>query len=107
MGGQKYLPLALNLALSIRRNAPQLERYLAFVALDREALHELRRHGFNAVLRQTHAKRKKTEKTFGASAVPQSTKAQRDDEIWKMRWLIQLTALNLGLNALVVDSDLV
>ena len=29
------------------------------------------------------------------------------DEVWKMRWLIAYTALDLGLQPLVVDSDLV
>ncbi|CAJ1450528.1 unnamed protein product [Effrenium voratum] len=87
-GEAKYSQLALNLALSLRRHAPQLERSFLCVALDRGAKRAMRKHGFKAIL---HAVR------------PNDLK----DAIWKMRWLILHTFAHLGIDGLVLDSDIV
>ena len=45
--GGRYLPLALNLALTVRRNAPAVEPHFVVVAADREAYRALQKQGFN------------------------------------------------------------
>jgi len=86
-GGPKRWSIAHNLALSIRRNTPHLERRFVIVGLDREALTRAEAAGFHAVLNE------------GSGDL--------QDDIWKMRWLIQATCVSLGLEVLVVDSDIV
>ena len=86
-GGPKRWSIAHNLALSIRRNTPELERIFVFVALDADAVRRAEASKFNVVLNQ------------GSHDL--------QDDIWKMRWLIQTTCISLGLEILVVDSDIV
>ncbi|CAE7226437.1 unnamed protein product [Symbiodinium sp. KB8] len=86
-GGPKRWSIAQNLALSIRRNTPELEPIFVFIALDADAVRRARDSGFNAVLND------------GSGDL--------QDDIWKMRWLIQTTCVSLGLEVLVVDSDIV
>ena len=89
-GGPKRWSIALNLGLSIRKNAPELEAIFVFIALDPDVLERAEAAGFNAVLQDRSG--------FGGDL---------EDEIWKMRWLIQTTCVALGLEVLVVDSDIV
>ncbi|CAE7270348.1 unnamed protein product [Symbiodinium sp. CCMP2456] len=86
-GGPKRWSIAHNLALSIRRNTPELESIFVFIALDADAVRRAQDSGFNAVLND------------GSGDL--------QDDIWKMRWLIQTTCMSLGLEVLVVDSDIV
>lgn len=87
-GGPKRYSIARNLALSIRKNCgPALERIFVFVALDADARDRAQADGFQVVLNEESMDLK--------------------DDIWKMRWLIQITFLSLGLEVLVVDSDIV
>eukprot|EP00927_Polykrikos_kofoidii_P025398 TRINITY_DN22823_c0_g1_i1.p1 TRINITY_DN22823_c0_g1~~TRINITY_DN22823_c0_g1_i1.p1 ORF type:complete len:1364 (+),score=168.75 TRINITY_DN22823_c0_g1_i1:220-4311(+) len=87
-GGPKRYSIAQNLALSIRRNCGlALERIFVFVALDEDAYRRAQADGFQAVLNEGSTDLK--------------------DDIWKMRWLIMTTCLSLGLEVLVVDSDIV
>jgi len=86
-GGPKRWSIAQNLALSIRRNTPELEPMFVFIALDVDAVRRAQDSGFNAVLND------------GSGDL--------QDDIWKMRWLIQTTCVSLGLEVLVVDSDIV
>ncbi|CAJ1394585.1 unnamed protein product [Effrenium voratum] len=86
-GGPKRWAIAHNLALSVRQNAPQLERIFVFIALDPDAVARAEAAGFQAVLNEN------------------STDLQ--DDIWKMRWLILTTCISIGLEVLVVDSDIV
>ncbi|CAE8587874.1 unnamed protein product, partial [Polarella glacialis] len=86
-GGPKRWSIAHNLALSIRRNAPELEPIFVVVALDREAVTRAEAAGFHAVLNERSV--------------------DVEDDIWKMRWLIQVTCISIGIEVLVVDSDIV
>eukprot|EP00930_Biecheleria_cincta_P015603 TRINITY_DN12956_c0_g1_i1.p1 TRINITY_DN12956_c0_g1~~TRINITY_DN12956_c0_g1_i1.p1 ORF type:complete len:1182 (+),score=143.87 TRINITY_DN12956_c0_g1_i1:64-3546(+) len=89
-GEPKYMDLALNLALSVRINSPSVEQMFVCVALDRAARRAMRRHGFQAV----------------SHLVP-SSGPELKDAIWKMRWLILHTFAHLGIDGLVMDSDIV
>ena len=86
-GGPKRWSIAHNLALSIRKNTPQLERFFVFIALDSDAVVRAEASNFNVVLNE------------GSQDL--------QDDIWKMRWLIQTTCIALDLEVLVVDSDIV
>ena len=86
-GGPKRWSIAHNLALSIRKNTPELEHSFVFIALDSDAVRRAQDSGFNVVLNE------------GSHDL--------QDDIWKMRWLIQTTCIALGLEVLVVDSDIV
>ncbi|CAE7774913.1 rskn-1 [Symbiodinium sp. CCMP2592] len=88
-GEAKYMSLAMNLALSIRKNAPGLERNFLCVALDRAARRAMRKRKFHTL----------------SHPVPQGPALK--DAIWKMRWLVLHTFAHLGIDGLVLDSDIV
>lgn len=83
--------IAVNLALSIRKYAPQLERRFAYISLDDEAHQVMKEQGFNSALCRAGECR--------------STDIK--DDIWKLRWYLMLTLTGFGLSALVVDADIV
>lgn len=83
--------IALNLALSIRKNTPDLERHFAYVALDSNAHQVLGQYGFNSVLCEASTCRTTDLK----------------DDIWKFRWYLMRTLTGFGISALVVDGDIV
>eukprot|EP00913_Durusdinium_trenchii_P016536 g15541.t1 len=83
--------IALNLALSIRKNAPQLERRFAYISMDTVAHQVMQEHGFNSAL---------------CEAGPCRSTDLKDD-IWKMRWYLMLTLTSFDLHVLVIDADIV
>ncbi|CAE8598063.1 unnamed protein product [Polarella glacialis] len=83
--------LAVNLALSIRKHAPQLESRFAYISMDTFAHEVMEEYGFNSVL---------------CEAGPCRSTDLKDD-IWKMRWYLMLTMTSFGLSVLVVDADIV
>ncbi|CAE7197434.1 rskn-1 [Symbiodinium natans] len=88
-GEAKYMSLAMNLALSIRKNVPSLERSFVCVALDRAARRAMRKSKFH---------------TLSHPVLPGPS---LKDAIWKMRWLVLHTFAHLGIDGLVLDSDIV
>eukprot|EP00434_Breviolum_minutum_P023858 symbB.v1.2.021050.t1/scaffold1800.1/size100811/2 len=86
--GQKhFVQQALNLALSVRANVPQLEKQLAIITLDQQGQQELSEYGFQTLLH---------EHTMGM-----------DDLVWKFRWQLLLMGVRNDLRLAVVDSDVV
>eukprot|EP00928_Gymnodinium_smaydae_P035940 TRINITY_DN25202_c0_g1_i1.p1 TRINITY_DN25202_c0_g1~~TRINITY_DN25202_c0_g1_i1.p1 ORF type:complete len:1193 (-),score=124.46 TRINITY_DN25202_c0_g1_i1:48-3605(-) len=83
--------IAINLALSIRKYAQQLEKRFAFISMDSDAHRVMGEFGFNSVPCMAGTCRSKDLK----------------DDIWKMRWYLMLTITGFGLSVLVVDADIV
>ncbi|CAE7023205.1 TMBIM1 [Symbiodinium natans] len=83
--------IAVNLALSIRKHAPHLEKKFVYISMDTVAHKVMQEYGFNSVL---------------CEAGPCRSRDLKDD-IWKMRWYLMLTLTSFGLRVLVVDADIV
>jgi len=83
--------IAVNLALSIRKHAPELEQHFAYISMDAVAHKVMEEYGFNSALCEAGICRSKDLK----------------DDIWKMRWYLMLTITSFQLKVLVVDADIV
>ncbi|CAE7284491.1 unnamed protein product [Symbiodinium necroappetens] len=90
-----FANLAVNLALSVRQNVPELEASLAVVCLDGDAQQLLTARGFFAVLLQ------------GPTDDDAVKNPWQNDDLWKFKYRLMASLISLGVSALVLDTDVV
>ncbi|CAE7385354.1 Parp1 [Symbiodinium natans] len=90
-----FANLALNLALSIRKNVPELEDALVVICLDRDSQQLLSTMNFSAVLLPGPADDDAVKNPW------------QNDDLWKFKYRLMASLITLGLSALVLDTDVV
>ncbi|CAK9069255.1 unnamed protein product [Durusdinium trenchii] len=93
--GGDFAKMALNLAMSIRRNVPWLEHSFAVICLDRDADQQLRAEQFTTVLLPGPADENAVKDPW------------QNDDLWKFKYRLMASLMTLGLAALVLDTDVV